>query len=51
VVVIKRTSSHRKSDFKNMAAFCLSTKVIKNYVSKAKELRRVAEPFDSLAKN
>ena len=46
-----RNSSHRKAMFKNMAASLVEHELIKTTVPKAKELRRVAEPLITLAKN
>ena len=40
-----RTSSHRKSMFKNMTASLIKHEVIKTTLIKAKELRRVVEPL------
>lgn len=45
-----RTSAHRKALFRNMAASLIEHEVIKTTVPKAKELRRVAEPLITLAK-
>lgn len=45
-----RTSSHRKAMFKNMAVSLFSHEMIKTTLPKAKELRRVAEPLITLAK-
>ncbi|MCO4786575.1 50S ribosomal protein L17 [Marinomonas gallaica] len=47
---LNRTSSHRKAMFKNMAASLFEHEVIKTTLPKAKELRRVAEPLITLAK-
>lgn len=47
---LNRTSSHRKAMFANMAASLIEHEVIKTTVPKAKELRRVAEPLITLAK-
>ena len=47
---LNRNSSHRKSMFKNMAASLFQHEVIKTTLPKAKELRRVAEPLITLAK-
>src|SRR5690606_36170948 len=46
-----RTSAHRQSMFKNMAASLVEHELIKTTLPKAKELRRVAEPLITLAKN
>jgi large subunit ribosomal protein L17 len=45
-----RTSSHREAMFKNMANSLFSHELIKTTLPKAKELRRVAEPLITLAK-
>lgn len=45
-----RSRSHRKAMFKNMAASLVEYEVIKTTLPKAKELRRVAEPLITLAK-
>ena len=45
-----RNSSHRQAMFRNMAVSLLEHEVIKTTVPKAKELRRVAEPLITLAK-
>ena len=45
-----RTSSHREAMFRNMAASLFEHEVIKTTLPKAKELRRVAEPLITLAK-
>ena len=45
-----RTSSHRKAMFRNMAASLIRHETIKTTLPKAKELRRVAEPLITLAK-
>ena len=47
---LNRTSSHRQAMFRNMAASLIEHEVIKTTVPKAKELRRVAEPLITLAK-
>ena len=46
-----RTSSHRKAMFRNMTVSLLRHEVIKTTLPKAKELRRVAEPLITMAKN
>ena len=46
-----RTSAHRKAMFANMATSIIAHEVIKTTLPKAKELRRVAEPLITLAKN
>jgi large subunit ribosomal protein L17 len=48
---LSRNSSHRKAMLRNMAASLLKHEVIRTTVPKAKELRRVAEPLITLAKN
>jgi large subunit ribosomal protein L17 len=48
---LNRTSSHRKAMFRNMAASLLRHEMIKTTLPKAKELRSVAEPLITLAKN
>jgi len=47
---LNRNSTHRKAMFKNMAASLFDHEVIKTTLPKAKELRRVAEPLITLAK-
>lgn len=47
---LSRNSSHRKAMFKNMAASLFKHELIKTTLLKAKELRRVAEPLITLAK-
>ena len=47
---LNRTSSHRKAMFRNMAVSLFEHEAIKTTVPKAKELRRVAEPLITLAK-
>ena len=46
-----RNSSHRKAMFRNMACSLIEHEVIKTTLPKAKELKRVAEPLITLAKN
>jgi len=46
-----RTSAHRKAMFSNMTASLVEHELIKTTLPKAKELRRVAEPLITLAKN
>ncbi|MEX2353685.1 MAG: 50S ribosomal protein L17 [Gammaproteobacteria bacterium] len=48
---LNRNSSHRKAMFQNMTASLIQHEMIKTTVPKAKELRRVAEPLITLAKN
>lgn len=45
-----RTSSHRSAMFRNMASSLVEHELIKTTLPKAKELRRVAEPLITLAK-
>lgn len=45
-----RTSSHRQAMFRNMTVSLFEHEVIKTTLPKAKELRRVAEPLITLAK-
>ena len=47
---LNRNSSHRQAMFRNMAASLLNHEAIKTTLPKAKELRRVAEPLITLAK-
>ena len=47
---LNRTSSHREAMFKNMAVSLFEHEIIKTTLPKAKELRRVAEPLITLAK-
>ncbi len=47
---LSRNSSHRKAMFRNMAASLMEHEVIKTTLPKAKELRRVAEPLITMAK-
>jgi large subunit ribosomal protein L17 len=47
---LNRNSSHRKAMFQNMANSLFKHEVIKTTLPKAKELRRVAEPLITLAK-
>ena len=46
-----RTSAHRQAMLRNMAVSLLEHEAIKTTLPKAKELRRVAEPLITLAKN
>jgi large subunit ribosomal protein L17 len=46
----KRTSSHRKAMFQNMINSVIRHEMIKTTLPKAKDLRRVLEPFVTLAK-
>jgi large subunit ribosomal protein L17 len=45
-----RNSSHRKAMYRNMTASLVEHELIKTTLPKAKELRRVAEPLITLAK-
>lgn len=45
-----RDSAHRKAMFRNMAAALFENEIIRTTVPRAKELRRVAEPLITLAK-
>jgi len=45
-----RTSSHRQAMFKNMAVSLFEHEIIKTTLPKAKELRMIAEPLITLAK-
>lgn len=47
---LNRTSAHRKAMFANMAVSLIAHEAITTTVPKAKELRRVAEPLITLAK-
>lgn len=47
---LNRNSSHRQAMFRNMATSLIDHEVIRTTVPKAKELRRVAEPLITLAK-
>jgi large subunit ribosomal protein L17 len=48
---LNRNSSHRKAMFRNMTSSLVQHELIKTTLPKAKELRRVAEPLITLAKN
>ena len=48
---LNRTSAHRKAMFRNMAVSLFRHEIIKTTLPKAKELRGVAEPLITLAKN
>ncbi len=50
-VKLGRTTAHRGAMFKNMAVSLFEHELIRTTVPKAKELRRVAEPLITLAKN
>ena len=47
---LNRDSAHRKAMFRNMASSLFENEIIRTTVPKAKELRRVAEPLITLAK-
>ena len=47
---LNRNSSHREAMFKNMVNSLFNHELIKTTLPKAKELRRVAEPLITLAK-
>lgn len=47
---LNRNSSHRKAMFSNMTNSLFDHEIIKTTLPKAKELRRVAEPLITLAK-
>ena len=47
---LNRTSSHREAMFRNMAVSLFKHELIKTTLPKAKELRRVAEPLITAAK-
>lgn len=47
---LNRNSSHRQAMFRNMTASLIEHELIKTTLPKAKELRRVAEPLITLAK-
>lgn len=47
---LNRNSAHRKAMFRNMSNSLFENEIIKTTVPKAKELRRVAEPLITLAK-
>lgn len=47
---LNRTSSHRKAMFQNMTNSLFRHELIKTTLPKAKELRRVAEPLITMAK-
>ncbi|MDX1694185.1 MAG: 50S ribosomal protein L17 [Ketobacteraceae bacterium] len=48
---LNRNSSHRGAMFRNMTVSLVEHELIKTTLPKAKELRRVAEPLITLAKN
>ena len=47
---LNRNSSHRQAMFRNLASALVSHEIIKTTLPKAKELRRVAEPLITMAK-
>ncbi len=47
---LNRNSAHRKAMFQNMSNSLFQNEIIKTTVARAKELRRVAEPLITLAK-
>ena len=47
---LNRTSSHRKAMFRNMTVSLFDHEIIKTTLPKAKELRKIAEPLITLAK-
>ena len=47
---LNRNSAHRQAMFRNMASSLIEHEIIKTTLPKAKELRRVAEPLITLAK-
>ena len=48
---LNRTSAHREAMFRNMTSSLFRHELIKTTLPKAKELRRVAEPLITLAKD
>jgi len=48
---LNRNSSHRKAMFRNMAVSLMHLEMIRTTLPKARELRRVAEPLITIAKN
>lgn len=48
---LNRNSSHRQAMFRNMAVSLMNHEMIRTTLPKAKELRRVAEPLITYAKN
>ena len=48
---LNRNSSHRKAMFRSMACSLFEHELIKTTLPKAKELRRVAEPLITMAKD
>jgi large subunit ribosomal protein L17 len=47
---LNRTSAHRKAMFSNMTSSLVEHEIIKTTLAKAKELRMIAEPLITLAK-
>jgi large subunit ribosomal protein L17 len=47
---LNRNASHRRAMFRNMTASLIEHELIKTTLPKAKELRRVAEPLITMAK-
>jgi len=47
---LNRNSAHRKAMFQNMSNSLFQNEIIKTTLARAKELRRVAEPLITLAK-
>jgi large subunit ribosomal protein L17 len=48
---LNRNSAHRKAMYRNMAVSLMQHEFIRTTLPKAKELRRVAEPLITMAKN
>ena len=48
---LNRNSSHRRAMFRNMAVSLMQHEMIRTTLPKAKELRRVAEPLITMAKD
>ena len=48
---LNRNSPHRKAMYRNMAVSLMQHEFIRTTLPKAKELRRVAEPLITMAKN
>ncbi len=48
---LNRNSTHRKAMFSNMVTSLFSNEVIRTTLPKAKELRRIAEPLITMAKD
>jgi large subunit ribosomal protein L17 len=48
---LNRNSAHRKAMFRNMSVSLMQHEMIKTTLPKAKELRRVAEPLITMARN